>query len=119
MTTSAAFDAYSVHTFEDFWPHYVRMHTQRATHVCHAAGSLACIGLVVTAALTAQPVLAVVGPLVDYALAQASHRLFEANRTMPWKNQLWHTRAELRMLRLVLAGRMQSEVERIGDQERV
>jgi hypothetical protein len=103
---------YAVRSFEEFWPHYVRLHTRTETHACHAAGSLACLGLLTAAVVLRQPVLAVVGPLVDYALAQASHRLFESNRTMPWKNQVWHTRAEMRMLRLVLTGRMTAEVTR-------
>ncbi len=51
-------------------------------------------------------------PLVDYAIAQSSHRLFEKNRTLPWKNTVWHTRAELRMFRLTFTGRMSREVAR-------
>ena len=106
--------AYSAPTFEEFWPHYVRMHTRRETHLLHAAGSLACLASLMAAVLMRQPVLALLGPIADYGLAQASHRLFEANRTTPWKNQAWHTRAELRMLRLVLSGRMRAEVERVA-----
>jgi hypothetical protein len=98
-------DWYAVRTFEDFWPHYVALHTRRATQVAHALATLSCLALLVAAAVVRQPVLAVAGPIVDYAIAQASHRVFEGNRTTPWKNQLWHTRAELRMLRLVITGR--------------
>jgi hypothetical protein len=105
---------YSVRTFEEFWPHYVRLHRRRATHVGHAIASTCCIALLVAAALLRQPMLALLAPLADFAVAQASHRLFEHNRTTPWKNQIWHTRAELRMLRLVLTGRMRAEVERCG-----
>jgi hypothetical protein len=105
-------NVYSVRTFEDFWPHYVRLHTQPATHVGHAIASTCCIALLTVAALLRQPVLAVLAPLVDFAVAQTSHRLFEHNRTTPWKNQVWHTRAELRMLWLVLTGRMRAEVQR-------
>jgi hypothetical protein len=105
-------DAYAVRRFEDFWPYYVRLHTRSTTHVGHAIASTGCIALLVAAALFRQPWLAVLAPLVDFAVAQASHRLFEQNRTTPWKNQLWHTRAELRMLRLVLTGRMGAEVKR-------
>lgn len=64
--------------------------------------------------LTRTPALVLLAPLVDFAIAQASHRLFEENRTTPWKNQVWHTRAELRMLRLVLTGRMRGEVARVA-----
>jgi hypothetical protein len=87
-------DAYAVHAFEDFWPHYVRLHTRQETHLLHAVATLSCLALL-------------------FAIAQASHRIFETNATTPWKNQLWHTRAELRMLRLVLTGRMAAEVERV------
>jgi hypothetical protein len=103
--------AYAVHGFEQFWPHYVRMHTRPQTQALHAAGSLGCIGLLAAAVLTRHPTLALLGPLVDYTLSQASHRLGEGNRTTPWRNPLWHTRAELRMLGLVLRGRMRAEVE--------
>jgi hypothetical protein len=106
--------AYAVQRFEEFWPHYVRMHTRPETHAWHAAGSLACLGLLAAAVVTRHPVLAPFGPLVDYGLSQVSHRIFEANRTTPWKNHVWHTRAELRMLGLVLRGRMGAEVARVA-----
>jgi hypothetical protein len=104
---------YAAPTFEDFWPHYVRLHTKPVTHVLHAAGSLACLACLVLAVALRAPYLVLLGPAADYALAQASHRLVEANRTTPWRNPLWHTRAEMRMLRLVLSGRMRAEVARI------
>ena len=107
-------DAYAAATFEEFWPHYVRLHTRRETHVLHAVATLSCLSLLGAAALTRTPALVLLAPLVDFAIAQASHRLFEENRTTPWKNQVWHTRAELRMLRLVLTGRMRGEVARVA-----
>ncbi len=103
---------YDVSTFEDFWPHYVRLHTRAETQWLHALASTACIGLVTAGLVTRNPIFFVAAPLADYVIAQASHRLFEENRTTPWKRQTWHTRAELRMLRLVVTGRMRAEVAR-------
>jgi hypothetical protein len=103
---------YDVDSFEEFWPHYVRLHARPATQALHAVATLTCLGLLGAAVVLRNPLLALGAPLADYAIAQASHRFFEANRTTPWKNQFWHTRAELRMLRLVLAGRMADEVAR-------
>jgi hypothetical protein len=103
-------DPYAARTFEEFWPHYVRLHTRAETQALHAAATLSCITLLGAAVAFRSPLLALAAPLVDFAVAQASHRLFEANRTTPWKKQHWHTRAELRMLRLVLSGRMAAEV---------
>jgi hypothetical protein len=104
--------AYDVLSFEDFWPHYVRMHTRPETHALHALGTLSAAAFVALALARKRPLLLLAAPLADYALAQASHRLFEGNVTTPWKNQVWHTRAELRMLRLVVTGRMRAEVEK-------
>ena len=101
---------YSVTRFEDFWPHYVRLHTRPETHVLHAVATLSCLSLLAAAVVFRTPVLVFAAPIVDFVIAQASHRVFERNVTTPWKNQLWHTRAELRMLRLVLTGRMGAEV---------
>lgn len=107
-------DVYAVASFEEFWPHYVALHTRPETHALHAVATLACAALLGAALVLRQPLLALAAPLADYAVAQISHRLFEANRTTPWKNPLWHSRAELRMLRLVLTGRMGAEVARVG-----
>jgi hypothetical protein len=105
--------AYTVDRFEAFWPHYVRMHQRRPTQALHAVASLAWPALAVAAAVARRPELLLAAPACDYLVAQASHRLFERNQTTPWKNPLWHTRAELRMLRLVLTGRMSAEVARV------
>jgi hypothetical protein len=107
-------DPYAVLTFEAFWPHYVRLHTRPETHALHALATLSCLSLLGAAVLFRQPLFALAAPLTDFAIAQASHRLFEKNRTTPWKNQLWHTRAELRMLGLVLSRRMAREVARVA-----
>ena len=104
--------AYDVRTFEEFWPHYVRLHTRPETQRLHAVASLSCIALLGAAVATKNPLFLVLAPLADYGVAQISHRLYEKNRTTPWRKQTWHTRAELRMLRLVLAGRMRAEVAR-------
>ena len=85
--------------------------------VLHAVATLSCLALLGAAVITRRPWLAVAAPLVDFAIAQASHRIFETNATTPWKNQLWHTRAELRMLRLVLTGRMAAEVRAFANVE--
>jgi hypothetical protein len=105
---------YDVATFEDFWPHYVRLHTRPVTQWGHALATASCVSLLAAGLVWKSPLLVLAAPLADYAIAQLTHRLFEKNRTTPWKRQTWHTRAELRMLRLVLTGRMRREVERFA-----
>lgn len=105
---------YDVATFEDFWPYYVRLHRRPETQWLHALATSSCVALLAAGVVTRSPLLVVAAPLADYAIAQMSHRLFEKNKTTPWKRQDWHTRAELRMLRLVVTGRMKDEVERFA-----
>jgi hypothetical protein len=105
-------DPYGVDSFEDFWPHYVRLHRRRPTHWLHALATSSTACLLVTAVVRRQPLFALAAPLVNHLVAQSSHRLFERNVSTPWKNHGWHARAELRMLRLTLSGRMQAEVAR-------
>jgi hypothetical protein len=107
-------EIYAVRTFEEFWPHYVRLHTRPETHALHAVATLSCLTLLGASVVLRKPLLALAAPLADYAIAQLSHRVFEANKTTPWKNQLWHARAELRMLGLVVTGRMKNEVARVA-----
>ncbi|MFO0738421.1 MAG: DUF962 domain-containing protein [Labilithrix sp.] len=97
---------YDVVTFEEFWPRYLRLHARRETQLAHAAGTLSAIVLALVALASRQPLLLLAAPLVDFAIAQLSHRLFEGNATTPWAHPLWHARAELRMFRLVCMGRI-------------
>ena len=105
-------DPYAAGSFEEFWPHYVRMHARPETQALHAVATLSAIALAGAAVVTRRPLLALAAPLADYAIAQSSHRIFEKNATKPWRATAWHARAELRMLRLVLSRQMRAEVER-------
>jgi len=107
-------DPYAAPTFEEFWPHYVRLHSKPRTQALHAVATVTAGALALGGLALRRPLLIALAPVADYAIAQTSHRLFERNRTSPWKNSAWHARAELRMLRLVLSGRMQAEVRRVG-----
>lgn len=105
---------YEVSTFEEFWPHYVRMHARPETQRLHAAATLTAAALVGAGLLRRRPLLLFLAPVADYAIAQLAHRRFEHNVTQPWRNPAWHLRAELRMLKLVMSGKMAEEVERVG-----
>jgi hypothetical protein len=113
MTPEPEPDPYASRSFEEFWPHYVRMHARPETQALHAVATLSAIALGGAAVVTRRPLLALAAPLVDYAIAQASHRVYERNVTKPWRHHAWHARAELRMLRLVLTGRMRAETRRL------
>jgi hypothetical protein len=105
---------YDVDGFAAFWPEYVRMHARPETQRLHALATATAIAVGVAAVCLRQPLLALVAILADHAIAQVAHRLFERNATKPWRHPPWHLRAELRMFRLVLSGKMDAETRRVA-----
>jgi hypothetical protein len=102
-----------IKSFEEFWPFYVAEHSQPRTRALHFAGTAA--GLATAAALMAGgkwkwlPLALIPG----YAAAWAGHFLVEKNRPATFKYPLWSFLADQKMFALMLAGRMDEEVERV------
>ena len=99
-------------SFAEFWPYYVSEHSQPATRALHAAGTIT--GTALLLALLARgkwrwlPLAFVPG----YAAAWAGHFFVEHNRPATFKHPLWSFLADYKMVGLMLAGRMDEEVER-------
>jgi hypothetical protein len=97
-------DPYAARTFEEFWPHYLAMHSHPTNQRVHALATGSFLALAATGLATGRPLLLLAAPLADHVIAQLGHRLFEGNRTTPWRHPLWHARAELRLFRGVVLG---------------
>ena len=98
-------------SFTDFWPHYVRAHSHRRTRFFHATGSVLSVILVgIAFAVNLWFLLGV--PVVGYAFAWYSHFFVEHNRPATFGHPLYSLIADYRMLFLMMAGRMDAEVER-------
>ncbi|MEO8703077.1 MAG: Mpo1-like protein [Kofleriaceae bacterium] len=92
---------YESRTFEEFWTHYQDLHASPSVRISHAIGTASALGVLAAAALRRSWKLALVAPVLDYAIAQGSHRV-ENSQTHPYKKPLWHLRAELRLFRSTL-----------------
>jgi hypothetical protein len=104
-------------SFEEFWPYYVAEHSQPGTRALHYAGTMT--GLAIAATLLASgkwrwlPLAFIPG----YAAAWAGHYLIEKNRPATFKHPLWSFLADHKMLALMLAGKIEAEVERVMNPE--
>ena len=96
-------------SFGEFWVRYSRMHRRRETRVMHACATASFLVLVTAGIVLRMPWCIVAAPLVDFALAQASHRIFERNKTRPWRAPLRHARAEWRLFRETVGLRERAE----------
>jgi hypothetical protein len=100
-------------SFEDFWPFYVKEHSNplnRTLHFIGTSGGLLCLG---TALVTGQFWLLPVAPVIGYAFAWTGHFFVEKNKPASFKYPLWSFKADWVMWFKILTGQMNAEVERI------
>lgn len=97
--------------FAEFWPYYVRQHARARTRVLHAVGSTLAIVFVVLG-LAVNLWFLVGAPLIGYSFAWYSHFFVERNKPATFGHPFWSLAADYRMLFLMMAGRMDQEVER-------
>jgi hypothetical protein len=106
-----------IKSFEEFWPFYVAEHslpTTRALHFAGTATALACAATFVASRKWKWLPLALVP---GYAAAWVGHFLVEKNRPATFKYPLWSFMADQKMFGLMLAGKMEEEIERIKAEE--
>jgi len=100
-------------SFDEFWPEYVGAHRSPTTRAFHYVGTTLSLGTVSAAVLTLNPLWLLATPVVGYGPAWVSHFFIEGNRPATFDHPLWSFRADLKMLRLALRGKMADEVTRL------
>ncbi|HTV58291.1 MAG TPA: DUF962 domain-containing protein [Verrucomicrobiae bacterium] len=103
-------------TFGDFWPVYVLAHRQPLTRFFHSVGTLTGWTIVALAIFLRRPWLLLLALAVPYALAWFSHFFVEHNRPATFGHPLWSWLADQKMVAMILAGKMNREVERCAAQ---
>jgi hypothetical protein len=91
-------DLYEATDFDTFYQRYRVIHGNRSVRIAHAVATASAAAVFGYAFATRRPLLALAAPVVDFAIAQASHRR-DGHVTQPWRRPTWHLRAELRLFR--------------------
>src|SRR5947209_3263327 len=99
-------------SFEEFWPFYVREHSQPGTRVCHFIGTTCGLVSLALLIITLNWWLLPLGLIISYGFAWFSHFFIEKNRPATFSYPLYSFRADIRMYGLMLRGRMGAEVAR-------
>jgi hypothetical protein len=99
-------------SFAEFWPYYVREHSQPACRALHFIGSTLALVILGTMFYTQNWWLLLAGLVVGYGFAWVGHFFIEHNRPATFKYPLWSFIGDWKMWGLMLTGRMRSEVDR-------
>lgn len=101
-------------SFAQFFPHYLREHSDPRTRGFHYVGTALVIALWLFAVFTLTWWLVLLTPLAGYFFAWVSHAFVERNKpatfTYPW----WSLLADFRMFGLWITGRLKPHLREAG-----
>jgi len=101
----------SLQTYAEFWPYYLRAHSQPGSRALHYVGTI-CSFAAVVAAIVVSPWWLLAAPLVGYGPAWIGHFVIEKNRPATFGHPFWSLISDYRMFALALIGRLGAELER-------
>lgn len=101
-------------SFGEFWPFYLRQHTQPRTRALHYVGTTSVVAIAVLAAATGRWLWLLAVPLAGYGFAWLAHFKVEKNRPATFTYPLWSLAADFKMWWLWLTGRLGKEMKRAG-----
>lgn len=98
--------------YENFWGFYVLEHRKKATRIWHFIGTSG-VFMFILLALILQNALYILGaPIFAYGMAWVSHFFIEGNKPATFGHPFWSLRADFRMYRYILLGKMNQEVKK-------
>lgn len=101
-------------SFADFWPFYLREHSQPRTRALHYAGTTLVVAIALFAVATGRWWLLVAIPIAGYGFAWVAHFKVEKNRPATFKYPLWSLAADFKMWWLWLTRRLDPELDKAG-----
>lgn len=92
--------------FSEFYPHYLKEHSDPTCRRLHYTGSLLVIAVALYAAGTTQWMYLWLLPIIGYGFAWVGHFLFEKNRPATFKHPFYSLMGDWVMLKDMLTGRI-------------
>ncbi len=104
-------------TYPEFWRRYLGAHRDRRTRGLHYLGTSLALGALGAAAATRNWRWLVAAPITGYSVAWLGHLVFEHNRPETFGHPVWSLASDFRMLGLFVAGRLDGELQSLGEKQ--
>ncbi len=99
-------------SFEEFWPEYVRAHTNKTNRQLHFVGTTLAAACVGAGLVFRRPLLLLAAPVVGYGFAWVGHFVFEKNKPASFTHPVYSLRGDWVMWSKIANGTMDAEVEK-------
>ena len=93
-------------SFEAFYPHYIREHSNRTCRRIHVVGSALVLGVLAVAIVTLNPWWLLAMPVIGYGFAWVGHFFFEHNRPATFKHPVYSLMGDWVMFADILRGKV-------------
>lgn len=93
-------------TYDDFFLHYLRQHSDRRNRILHACGTGLGIVVVIAAIALGHPWFALLFIPIGYTFAWVGHLAIEGNKPATWGHPWWSFVSDFRMMSLMITGRL-------------
>jgi hypothetical protein len=99
-------------SLKEFWPYYVREHSNPRTRQMHFVGNTNLIAWLLVALIRRSPALAALGVISSYALAWIGHFFMEKNVPATFKYPILSAFGDILMYVKMWRGQMDADVTR-------
>ena len=99
-------------SFKEFWPHYVREHSNKTNRWLHFVGTTTAVSILGYAAINRRPALIPLALVAGYGPAWIGHFFIEKNRPATFTYPTWSLLADFKMWSKIARGKMDRAVER-------
>jgi len=95
-----------IKSFEEFYPFYLKQHSNKICRLLHVTGTTIVFALAFTAIYHNMPKLWIAVPIAGYGFAWVGHFFFEKNKPATFQYPLWSLRSDFKMYFDILSGKI-------------